>query len=464
MINLDNYRKDIELNLEQHTKGVFKLGYHLMPPVGWLNDPNGLCKFKDSFHFYYQYAPNNVNNGLKGWGYYQTKDFIHYIDHGMVLYPDHVLDKDGCYSGSAIVHDEKIHYFYTGNVKQPGDHDYIISGREHNTITFTSKDGKTFTDKKCIFKNSDYPSDLTCHVRDPKIEKIGDDFYMVLGARTKDDVGCVLLYKSKNLEEFEYVTRFTSDQDFGYMWECPDLIVLEGKKFLLSCPQGIETKGYLYENIYQNGYFELKDDFIEDSTVDTFVEMDLGFDIYASQTFLDDLNRRIYIGWMGLPDVDYTNPTVKDHWQHALTMPRELYLKNGIIHQKPLDEIKSLFTDCIDRLGILSSNCFNIRFEFNNFQEFELTLRTGTMLIFKDGLLTLQMDQYGFNRSSRHLEINEVSSVEIYSDTSSLEIFINDGFKVFTTRVYDFNTFIGIIAKDYNFKGNYISDIKVERG
>ena len=34
-------------------------------------------------------------------------------------------------------------------------------------------------------RNVDYPSDLTCHVRDPKIWKEGDTYYMIQGARTK---------------------------------------------------------------------------------------------------------------------------------------------------------------------------------------------------------------------------------------------------------------------------------------
>ena len=73
----------------------YRLHYHLMPPVGWLNDPNGLCQFKGTYHIYYQWAPADVNNGLKGWGHYATKDFIHYQELGMPLFPDHERDKNG---------------------------------------------------------------------------------------------------------------------------------------------------------------------------------------------------------------------------------------------------------------------------------------------------------------------------------------------------------------------------------
>ena len=50
--------------------------------------------------------------------------------------------------------------------------------------------------------------------------------------------------------------------------------------------------------------------------------VDRGFDFYAPQTFEDQQGRRILIGWMGIPDADYTNPTVKKRaGQHALNDP-----------------------------------------------------------------------------------------------------------------------------------------------
>lgn len=30
----------------------YRLRFHLMPPVGWLNDPNGLCVYHDTFHVF----------------------------------------------------------------------------------------------------------------------------------------------------------------------------------------------------------------------------------------------------------------------------------------------------------------------------------------------------------------------------------------------------------------------------
>ena len=31
--------------------------FHLQPPVGWLNDPNGLCVYGGQYHAFFQYGP-----------------------------------------------------------------------------------------------------------------------------------------------------------------------------------------------------------------------------------------------------------------------------------------------------------------------------------------------------------------------------------------------------------------------
>ncbi len=50
--------------------------------------------------------------------------------------------------------------------------------------------------------------------------------------------------------------------------------------------------------------------------------------------------RRILIGWMGIPDADYTNPTEEAGWQHALTIPRKLSVRDGKLIQEPIEELK----------------------------------------------------------------------------------------------------------------------------
>ena len=73
---------------------------------------------------------------------------------------------------------------------------------------------------------------------------------------------------------------------------------------------------------------------------DRFQELDRGFDFYAPQSMEAPDGRRILIGWMGLPDVEY--PTDTSGWAHCLTIPRQLSLKDSKLIQQPVDEMKKL--------------------------------------------------------------------------------------------------------------------------
>ena len=165
----------------------FRQEIHLMPPTGWLNDPNGLCQFGGVFHAYFQYSPFHTEGGVKMWGHCTSRDMVRWEYQGAVLYPDQPFDCHGVYSGSAFTEDGVMYVYYTGNVKleDRADYDYINTGREANTVLVTSRDGQSFGPKQLLMRNADYPSDLTLHVRDPKVWKDQGTYYMIQGARTK---------------------------------------------------------------------------------------------------------------------------------------------------------------------------------------------------------------------------------------------------------------------------------------
>ena len=448
-MNIEEFREVWEENKELRelaAKDKDRLNYHIMPTSGWINDPNGLCQFKGVYHIYYQYSPFDVNGKLKLWGHITTEDFIKYQEHEPVLYPDFRYDQNGVYSGSAVVRNGKINYFYTGNVKHlDGDYDYIMTGREQNLIACSSEDGFNFSEKELIMTNTDFPSNLSLHVRDPKVyHKNGID-YMVIGARDDNSTGCILVLKGKDLKNWECHTVIYSDEKFGYMWECPDLFDLNGETVLVTCPQGVPEEGYIYKNVHQNGYFLVNGDLeSKDVNLSEFRLLDYGFDFYAPQSFEDESGRRILVGWMGIPDADYTNRTTENGWQHALTMPRELILKDGIIYQRPVEEIKALRgnnrTFAADEFKDLEVEnlSFELCAEFEKCNGFKLNLRNDISLSFdkSKGLIELNMGESGCGRDARYAYCDEIRNIDVYSDTSAFEIFINDGEIVFTTRAY----------------------------
>ena len=440
----------MDKNLELVNRDKWRNKYHIMAPIGWINDPNGLCEFNGEYHCYYQYSPLSPMGGEKFWGHAISKDLVNWEDKGVALYPDIKEDKDGVYSGSAFVKDDIINFFYTGNVKHPGNHDYILTGREQNVILVTSKDGINFSEKNVLLRNEDFPENMSLHVRDPKVWEENGIYYMVIGARTKDDKGCILLYKSNDLYNWEFVSIPAGQLDnMGYMWECPDTFKLGDKDILLFSPQGMKAEGYKYNNVYQCGY--VIGEFINDKKElkhGKFVEIDRGFDFYAPQTFKDSKGRRIVIGWMGVPDaVEHKNPTIDNFWQHQLTIPRELVLKNDKIYQIPVVELETLRKgDSIKNkillnenpvLKIFESNTFELKIDFEKSTEFEVEFRENCKLSFNNKIFKLEIGKAGYGRDMRGVEIDTLKSLRIFSDNSSLEIFLNDGEEVFSTRIYN---------------------------
>ena len=151
------------------TNETYRLYFHLTPPAGWLNDPNGLCEYRGRYHVFFQYAPESPLGGRKFWGHYVSPDLIRWKFLGTALCPDTKWDRDGVYSGSAFTEDGFLELFYTGNVKEKGDFDYISAGRGANVLYTKSSSGETFKEKKLLLSNEDYPASYTCHVRDPKV-------------------------------------------------------------------------------------------------------------------------------------------------------------------------------------------------------------------------------------------------------------------------------------------------------
>ncbi|MBS6764846.1 MAG: glycoside hydrolase family 32 protein [Clostridium sp.] len=437
--------------LEMNWSDKWRLGLHLMPPTGWLNDPNGLCQFQGVYHVFFQYSPDNPEGGRKCWGHYTSTDLLEWQYAGIALSPDAEFDRNGVYSGSAVVSEGEMYLFYTGNVKLEGDYNYITDGRQSNTVLTGSEDGLNFGEKKCLMTNEDYPDHLTCHIRDPKVvtgKSIGiedDNFYMFLGARTKDDRGVVLVYKSPDLESWEHTNILTGEKRFGYMWECPDAFMLGEKKILSVSPQGVETRGIDYQNVYQSGYFELDGSFDGTYRLKNFREWDRGFDFYAPQTFLDEQGRRLLIGWIGMPDdQEQCNPTVKDGWQNALTVPREVFLKDEKVMQYPAEELLSLRKEeqtlepgkASDKM-----QCYDIEITMLENTDMTLVISDGITLCYSrsDKMFTvtfLEEQNLGYGRKSRAVYLDECRSVRILADTTCLEVYLNGGEEVFTTRFY----------------------------
>lgn len=149
------FQKLIKEELRKEMPERWRPAFHVAPPVGWLNDPNGLCQKDGIYHAFFQMAPFEPQGGLKFWGHSVSQDLIHWEFKGVPMLPDQPYDCHGAYSGSALVEGDQMSLFYTGNVKNLGDYNYVTNGRESNTILAVSKDGEKIESKKLLMTNAD---------------------------------------------------------------------------------------------------------------------------------------------------------------------------------------------------------------------------------------------------------------------------------------------------------------------
>lgn len=456
-------KEELERREEEGGADVWRPKLHIAPPAGWLNDPNGLCQYQGVYHAFYQLAPFQPEGGLKFWGHCVSRDLLHWEFQGVPLCPDQPFDCHGAYSGSALVEDDSLYVFFTGNVKHSGDYDFVNTGRESNTLLAVSRDGSNFGPKTLLMTNADYPQDMTKHVRDPKVWKQDGTYYMVQGGRTKEDKGVVLVFSSEDRENWKYISRIQPETPFGYMWECPDIYEVDKKLVLSISPQGVDADGLLYANRYQSVTCFLDGDFRKDMVCRDFRELDGGFDFYAPQTFLADDGRRIQIGWMGMPDVEdeYTNKTIEDGWQNVLTIPRELSVRDGVLCQNPVRELDDWWNQEISFTDGYEGSvdvCCELELQVEN-ESVDVTLAEGLSLRYDggEGIFWMEfMDKsLGAGRTVRGRKIQALSHMRILVDVSCVEVFLNGGKDVFSTRFYPEKNQYRVKVEGSCVKGSY---------
>jgi len=289
---------------------------------------------------------------------------------------------------------------------------------------------------------------------------------MVLGGRLKEDKGAVLFYSSENLREWKFERTITTSEAFGYMWECPDYFELDGQKFLSISPQGLKREEFRFQNVYQSGYFPVKED--GSVSAEDFQEWDKGFDFYAPQTFVDNKGRRLLIGWMGMPDAEdeYVNKTIDEGWQHCLTIPRELTVRDGKILQNPAKELEGLRKEktilydekTIMEVRVEVNEGFDLVLEEINVTGSSFQISMGGQMIFKyeNNIAELGFSEVsGAGRTKRRAKTGELKNIRLLADTSAVEIYLNDGETVFSTRYYPDRDDLQLKIMGGKFRGNF---------
>lgn len=318
--------------------------FHLLPAKNWMNDPNGPIYFNGKYHMFFQYNPLAAVWGDMSWNHAVSEDMLHWkhLPLAMTPTPDGP-DSYGVFSGSALKVEKRVYQVYTGT---------RLSSPELATI----RDGENkIQESQCLAYSDDPklvkwtkmaepiiplppPGMKITGFRDPSAWRQGEWYYMTVGAGESKVGGCVLLYRSKNVEDarsWEYMHPLTSGEwngrptanpcDDGEMWECPDFFALDGQHVLIYSTLG--------KVIWESGKLDMATmKFTKRKTG----ELDLGA-FYAPKTQLDAQGRRILWGWIQEKRSEAEMKAAG--WSGMMALPRVMNLdKDGMLRVKVLPQ------------------------------------------------------------------------------------------------------------------------------
>lgn len=462
MLDQSEALKKADEYIAAHYGEVNKLlypNYHVAAPIGWINDPNGFCYALGKYHIFYQYYPYDSKWGPMHWGHATSDDLIHWDHQKVALAPSEPFDYSGCFSGSAIEHDNKLYLFYTGHAVI----DPVKDTFKEVQAVAVSEDGINFKKLGVVIE----PEEGILHFRDPKVFKDQDGlFHMIFGKCTLQNEGEIHHYTSTDLLHWTFDSVIKKMEDAAFMYECPDFFEVEqlenGKKvgskwILATSPMGQKPNGFRRQNTSVNSW-QMGDFDGHNFTVDhNLVEVDFGHDFYATQSALSADGRRILLAWMSMWRLP--NMTYEHKWAGALTLPREIFIEGNHIYQRPVKEAESLRIGKPLELSSLELNC--------NYQT--IGNSSACELLFKVDLAQSEAEQFGFalghslrcfvdrqnhtftvfrtdlNATSyRAISLDEITKqsksqvleFRVFIDNCSVEIFINGGAYTFTSDYF----------------------------
>ncbi len=317
---------------------------HYTPARNWMNDPNGLVYHRGVYHLFYQYYPDQPVWGPMHWGHATSPDLLHWKEQPIALYPDSL---GYIFSGSAVV--DSANSSGLGHKDGPPlvavftHHQPSLENScdtfEYQSLAYSVDNGNTWTKYtgNPVLRNPGIRD-----FRDPKVFWYAPHQRWIMSLATKD---CIRFYSSPDLKAWTMESEFGKGIGArGGVWECPDLfpLPLNGRQvwvLLVNLNPGGPNGGSGTQ--YFLGDFDGRRFVPLDEQIRW---MDYGPDNYAGVTFSNTGSRRLLIGWMS--NWDYATRVPTAPWRSALTVPRELFLRQSggriFLASRPVTELHTL--------------------------------------------------------------------------------------------------------------------------
>lgn len=267
------------------------------------------------FHVFYLTSPEGETvwpgRIRTTWQHAVTKDFVEWRELPPALIPGDgcSIDKDGCWTGSAIYAEGAFHLFYTAADLDCENQQKICHAYSEDGITFQKdRDQAMIVPDPAIYELVDW--------RDPYVfYNEQDKCYWILIAGRKNDGpdtrrGVVALYKSQDLKEWKH-WGILCDPGYTNVMECPEMYYFQGKWYL-SHSRFSENAQTVYR-VSDSPYGPWR--FPEHNGIG-------GRRFYAAKSVGNEEGRRFYLGWVH--DRDGYDDRKNWLWGGDFCIPREI--------------------------------------------------------------------------------------------------------------------------------------------
>nr|WP_239514721.1 glycoside hydrolase family 32 protein [Streptococcus suis] len=422
---------------------TFRPERHFVPEIGWINDPNGFVYFKGEYHLFYQFNPYESVWGPMHWGHAKSKDLVNWEHLPVALAPDKDYDKDGCFSGSAIVKEDTLWLMYTGNIVNEDG-----SVRQVQNMAY-STDGIHFEKiaQNPVATEELLPEEVIANdFRDPKIFEKDGRYYSIVATKHKDGVGCIVLLGSDDLLDWQFESIFLKGQAHqGHVWECPDYFEVDGQEYLIVSPMRYQKEDNDFVNINSNIFVTGHVDWDKKVFVaDSFKEIDHGHDFYAAQTTEGPEGERVMIAWMHTWGRPLVTNDLGHKWYGQMTLPRLLKQgENGLKQVLPAGILNSF--DDIEigqviqgpsKLSLKLDDSLDLKLGADqDYLQFGYDKERQEVYIDRSSLKIQQAGEEEWSTVRRAVTV-DATDLLVLIDTNCLEIFINDGQETLTSTFY----------------------------
>ena len=427
--------------------------YHFHVPKGWINDPNGVIYFENKYRMFFQYNPyetywNNISIGVA-----ESDDLLKFENFNVALAP--TKDVNGIFSGSVTSDSDGLHLIFTKHVEN------MFLRRESISRSFSQNAVNFHTDFKEIVDEKTLPEFDSENFRDPFIYREDGVNYLFIASKDKEEnLGKVIVLKSKNLNEFKYAFEIGPLEVFGEMIECPAVGKI-GDEYVLIYSYITQRKDG--KTVHLNGYLILDMD-LENSNYSILKHgvIDSGIDFYAPQLFATKDNELGMISWLNSYDYDPIEHKYDLPSCGIYSYPRILEIENGELIQKPYKEIlkrvKKQYHYCEKEFPVKSM----LKIQANG--EFKIEFK---------GSENVEPVELLFYKSKLYLKFNDIVSESIKSfsdeltllillDYTSFEVFINLGKETLSRRVFFGSDSVSIkITNPENIKNMIIAELDI---